>query len=78
MSNDSNVLQQIEPNSDSQTNDGKPLLTTEESSHVLGLKWNHASDTLVVSRGTTPDTNRTVTQELSSASSPVFTTLLAS
>ena len=64
MSNDSNILQQIELNSDSQTNDGKPLLTTEESSHVLGLKWNHASDTLVVSRGTTPDINRTVTQRI--------------
>ena len=64
MSNDSNILQQIESNSDSQPNDGKPLLTTEESSHVLGLKWNHASDTLVVSRGTTPDTNRTVTQRI--------------
>ena len=64
MSNDSNILQQIEPNSDSQTNDGQPLLTTEESSHVLGLKWNHASDTLVVSRGTNPDTNRTVTPKI--------------
>ena len=49
MSNDSNILQQIESNSDSQTNDGKPLLTTEESSHVLSLKWNDASDTFVVS-----------------------------
>ena len=64
MSNDSNILQQIEPNSDSQTNDGKPLLSTEESSHILGLKWNHASDTHVVSRGTTSDTNRTVTQRI--------------
>ena len=64
MSNDSNILQKIESNPNSQTNDGNPLLTTEESSHVLGLKWNHASDTLVVSRGTTPDTNRTVTQRI--------------
>ena len=64
MSNDSNILQQIESNSDSQTNYGNPLLTTEESSHVLGLNWNHASGTLVVSRGTTPDTNRTVTQRI--------------
>ena len=64
MSNDSYILEQIEPNSDSQTNDGKLSLTTEESSHVLGLKWNHASDTLVVSRGTTPDINRTVTRRI--------------
>ena len=28
MSNDSNILQQIESNTDSQTNDGKLLLTT--------------------------------------------------
>ena len=63
MSNDPNILQQIEPNSNSQINDGKPLLTTEESSHVLGLKWNHASDALVVRRDTTSDTNRTITQK---------------
>ena len=64
VSNDRNILQQIEPNSECQPNDGKQLPTTEESSHVLGLKWNHVSDTLVVSRGTTPDTNRTVTQRV--------------
>ena len=38
------------------------MKTPNEPSHVLGLKWNHKSDTLVVSRGTTPDTQRTVTQ----------------
>ena len=64
VSNDRNILQQIEPNSECQPNDGKQLPTTEESSHVLGLKWNHVSDTLVVSRGTTPDTKRTVTQRV--------------
>ena len=62
VSNDQNILQQIEPNSECQPNDCKQLPTTEESSHVSGLKWNHVSDTLVVSRGTTPVTNRTVTQ----------------
>ena len=61
---DQNILQDIEPNSECQPNDGKQLPTTEKSSHVLGLKWNHVSDTLVVSRGTTPDTNRTVTQRV--------------
>ena len=64
VSNDRYILQQIEPNSECQPNDGKQLPTTEESSHVLGLKWNHVSDTLVVSRGTTSDTNRTVTQRV--------------
>ena len=57
-------MQQIEPNSERQPNDGKQLPTTEESSHVFGLKWNHVSNTFVVSRGTTPDTNRTVTQRV--------------
>ena len=37
---------------------------SDESSHVLGLKWNHASDTLIVSRGTSPDTNKTITQRV--------------
>ena len=64
MSNDPKILQDIEPNSVSQTNVGKPLLAAEESSHVLGLKWYHASHTLFVSRNNTPDTNRTVTQRI--------------
>ena len=64
LSNDPNILQQIEPNAERQTDDGKQLPTTEESSHVLGLKWNHDSDTLVVSRGTSPETNRTGTQQV--------------
>ena len=42
----------------------KSLSTDEETSHVLGLKWNHSRDTLVVSRGTTPDLNRPVTQRV--------------
>ena len=56
VSNDSKILNQIEPDSKNQNNDGKQLLIQDEFSHVLGLKWNHNSDTLVVSRGTTPDT----------------------
>ena len=38
---DTNILQQIELSSECQTNDGKLFPTTEESSHVLVLKWNH-------------------------------------
>ena len=38
VSKDRNILQQIKPNSECQPNDGKQLPTTEESSHVLGLK----------------------------------------
>ena len=32
----------------------------DESSHVPVLKWNHASDNLVVSRGTDPDTSKNI------------------
>ena len=39
----------------------KEIPSTEESSHVLGLKWNHSSDTLVVSRGTNPEVKAKVT-----------------
>ena len=42
----------------------KVLITDEETSHVLGLKWNPSRDTLVVSRQTTPDLNRPVTQRV--------------
>ena len=36
----------------------KEIPSGEESSHVLGLKWNHATDTLVVSCGTTLKSNQ--------------------
>ena len=36
----------------------------ESSSHVLGLKWDHTKDTLVVSRGTSCDSSKAVTQML--------------
>ena len=42
----------------------KEIPSTEESSHVLGLKWNHSSDTLVVSRGTNPEIKAKVTQRI--------------
>ena len=42
----------------------KVLATDEETSHVLGLKWNHSRDTSVVCRGTTPDLNRPITQRV--------------
>ena len=44
--------------------DEKVIPKPDESSHVLGLKWNHACDTLVVSRGTSPATNKTLTQRV--------------
>ena len=42
----------------------KFIATDEETSHILGLKWNHSRDTLVVSRGTRPDLIRPVTQSV--------------
>ena len=36
----------------------------ESSSHVLGLKWDHNKDTLVVSRGFSCDSRKAVTQKL--------------
>ena len=42
----------------------KEIPSTEESSLVLGLKWNHSSDTLVVSRGTNPEVKAEATQRI--------------
>ena len=36
----------------------------EDSSHVLGLKWDHNNDTLVVSRGTSSTVTKSLTQRL--------------
>ena len=36
----------------------------EDSSHVLGLKWNHTNDTLVLSRGTSCPITKSLTQRL--------------
>ena len=36
----------------------------EESMHVLGLKWDHNNDTLVVSRGTNSTITKSLTQRL--------------
>ena len=72
VSNNPNILQQIETNSECQPNGGTQLPTTEESSHVLGLKWKHDSDTLVVSY------TELLLNELFSASRPQFSTPLDS
>ena len=52
--------------------DGSPQTTEpkvfvscqEDSSHVLGLKWDHTNDTLVVSRGTSCAITKSLTQRL--------------
>ena len=47
------------------TNDNvKALVTEDESSHVLGCKWNYQYNTLVVSRGTIPEHSCAVTQRV--------------
>ena len=53
----------LEPGSNAPT-EVKEIPNTEDSSHVLGLKWNHSTDTLVVSRGTKPDVKPNVTQRV--------------
>ena len=55
---------EVDPNSDNRTTENKEIPTAEKLSEVLGLEWNHSTDTLVVSRGISPKTDRTVTQSV--------------
>ena len=65
VSNVPSLVNNVDPNSQLSTESTEKVLATDEdTSHVLGLKWNHSSDTLVVSRGTTYDLNRPVTQRV--------------
>ena len=62
VSNVSQLPTKLEP--DLTSNEEKEIPSAEECSHVLGLKWNHSSDTLVVSRGTSHDTTKKITQRV--------------
>ena len=42
--------------------------SAERSSHVLGLKWDHVKDTLVVSRGVDCPLDKAITQRLNEPS----------
>ena len=65
VSNVPNLLNRLDPKIKLGTKtDEKRLAVEDENSHVFGLKWNHRYDTLVVSRGTTPNLNRPVTQRV--------------
>ena len=65
VSNVPNLSSRLNPKTELGTKTDEKLLAAEdEHSHVLGLKWNHRFDTLVVSRGTNPDRNRPVTQRV--------------
>ena len=63
VSNVPSIPAQLETDSTPAT-EVKEIPVGEEPSHVLGLKWNHATDTLVVKRGTNPDIKPTVTQRV--------------
>ena len=63
VSNVPTIPPQVETNSTSPT-ETKEIPSTEESSHVLGLKWNHSSDTLLVSCGTNPEVKTKVLQRI--------------
>ena len=57
------LVNSVDPKSQLPTDSTEKSSATDEvTSHVLGLKWNYSRDTLVVSRGTTHDLNRPVTQ----------------
>ena len=48
-----------------QTNEPEVIESCQEdSSHVLGLKWDHTNDTLVLSRGTSCAITKSLTQRL--------------
>ena len=65
LTNVPSLVNNVDPNSQLSTETTEKVLATdEETSHVLGLKWNHSRDTLVVSRGTTPDLNQPITQRV--------------
>ena len=63
LSNVPTIPPQLEADPTSPT-EGKEIPSTENSSHVLGLKLNHNTDTLVVSRGTNPEVKPKVTQRI--------------
>ena len=64
VSNVPSIPNEVEPKSDNRTTEAKKMPTAEKFSHVLGLKWYHSTDILVFSRGTSPNTDRNVTQRI--------------
>ena len=64
VSNVPSIVSEVDLNSDTRTTEEKENPAAEKFSHVLGLKWNHSTYTLVVSRGTSRNTDRNVTQRV--------------
>ena len=62
VTNEPSVSSQFQYGRKSPENYIKLLVTVADSSHVLGLRWNHRPDTLVVSRGTSPELNTVIAQ----------------
>ena len=63
VSNVPNLADRIDDSSQS-TEPNVIVPCQEDSSHVLGLKWDHTNDTLVVSRGTSCAITKSLTQRL--------------
>ena len=64
ISNVPGLLEELEDKSVEQVPKEIGASREESSSHVLGLKWDHVNDTLVVSRGTICAASKAVTQRL--------------
>ena len=64
VSNVPEIPNDLEPTCKPSSTAVKIIPKTGDSSHVLGMKWNHLSDSLVVSRGTSTDINRTLAQKI--------------
>ena len=65
VSNVPNLSNRVDPKIELGTKTDEKLLAAEDQiSHVLGSKWNHRFEVLVVSRGTSPALNRPVTQRV--------------
>ena len=72
VSNINHLPAELKHNGEPGTTDEKVIPKPDESSHVLGLKWNHATDTLVASRGTSPDMNKITQRVVLSLLSAVY------
>ena len=64
VSNVPEIPNDLEPTCKPSSTAEKIIPKTEDPSHVLGMKWTLLSDSLVVSRGTSPDTKRNLTQRI--------------
>ena len=64
VSNVPRLVNSVDPSSQLTESTERVLATDEETSLLLGLKWNHSRHTFVFSKRTTPELNRLVTQRV--------------